>query len=102
MKIINPFSHVLDNQMNEIVLFLLKQIAILNEKVELLQGRLDATEKDFQRGYEAGREDGNLDLSALNGDGFAPEGDEFGEYGDLASDVRRGYVAARSEDDSTC
>lgn len=100
MKVINPFSHVLDNQMNEIVLYLLKQIATLEEKLDLLQRRLD----DVNSQCVYAREDNTLDLSALNGDGdgFAPAGDEFGEYGDLASDVRRGYVAARVEDDSTC
>lgn len=71
MNVINPFSHVLDNQTNEVVLFLLKKIAALQEKLDLLQSRLDATEKDFQRGYEAGRED--FDLSALAGESFASE-----------------------------
>ena len=98
MKVYNPFSHVLDNQMNEIVLYLLKQIATLQEKLDLLQRRLD----DVNSQCVYAREDNTLDLSALDGDGFAPSGDEFGEYGDLASDVRRGYVAARSQDDSTC
>lgn len=82
MKIINPFSHVLDNQMNEIVLYLLKQIATLEEKLDLLQRRLD----DVNSQCVYAREDNTLDLSALNGDGdgFAPD------------------VAARSEDDPSC
>ncbi len=61
MKVYNPFSHVLDNQMNEIVLFLLKQIAILQEKLDALQSRVDEEDKFRRWGRAAAIEDDAAD-----------------------------------------
>ena len=116
MKVINPFSHVLDNQMNEIVLYLLKQIALLQEKVDALQNRLDEEDKFRRLGRAAAIEDDAADdefamfrrdaaapesnSPALDGDGFAPAGDEYDQYGDFADDVRRGYLSPPDSDEA--